>query len=247
MDSFDFVEPKPKRRLNFAAAFWNLLTLLVLLGVVVVVGFFAMIYINPYSALNPFPPPTPVVVQPLPTDVPTATLTSVPTATPTMIVPTDEATQEATSTSTPLATPTDFVLSTATPTETATQVPYGLQSGSPKYIDSTIFHPELGCNFLGIGGQAFGADGAPVLALRVEVTGTLDGESVYLLSLTGAATQYGSGGYEIYLSDEPVDSTGSLQIVLLDQEGQPLSEPIFFDTYADCEQNLVLLNFSQVE
>jgi hypothetical protein len=32
----------------------------------------------------------------------------------------------------------------------------------------------------------------------------------------------------------------------MDQEGKPLSEKIYFDTFADCEKALVLVNFNQV-
>jgi len=86
----------------------------------------------------------------------------------------------------------------------------------------------------------------PLAGLRVQVTGTLNGEPVDKLGLTGAATQYGPGAYyEIQLANAPVATDGALQIVLLNEAGQPLSSPVSFSTRAECNQNLVMLNFKQ--
>ncbi len=35
-------------------------------------------------------------------------------------------------------------------------------------------------------------------------------------------------------------------VQLLDQEGYALSPRVYFNTYADCEKNLILVNFKQV-
>jgi hypothetical protein len=35
-------------------------------------------------------------------------------------------------------------------------------------------------------------------------------------------------------------------VQLFDQSMAPLSERVFFDTYDDCSQNLILINFRQV-
>jgi hypothetical protein len=111
-------------------------------------------------------------------------------------------------------------------------------------LDSSVFHPELACNFMGVAGQAFGLDDAPITGLRVQVTGMLNGEPVDKIGLTGAATQYGSGAYyEIQLGATPVASENTLQIVLLNDQGQPVSTATAFTTYASCQQNLILINF----
>ena len=34
---------------------------------------------------------------------------------------------------------------------------------------------------------------------------------------------------------------------LLNQEGIPISDRIFFDTYAECNKNLIIINFKQVK
>lgn len=52
-------------------AFWNALSIIVFLAIIAVIAFFALIFINPYSALNPFPPPTLPASLNLPTFTPT--------------------------------------------------------------------------------------------------------------------------------------------------------------------------------
>jgi hypothetical protein len=102
---------------------------------------------------------------------------------------------------------------------------------------------------MGVGGQAIDLSGAPVLGLVVQLGGNLQGNLLDLLSLTGSAAQfgYGPGGYEFTLADEPITTDETLYVQLLDQAGQPLSDRVFFDTTDSCEQNLVLINFTQLK
>ena len=65
--------------------------------------------------------------------------------------------------------------------------------------------------------------------------------------MTGTAPEYGKGGYEFVLADQPIASTNTLWIQLLDQADLPLSDKIYFSTYDTCEQNLILINFQQVK
>ena len=123
---------------------------------------------------------------------------------------------------------------------------FQIQSGSPIALDSSIFYPELGCDFLGIHGQVFGLDFAPIANLRVRVTGTLSGQPIDAVGLTGAATQYGSGAYyEIRLGDTPIASSGELQIVVENDAGANVSTPVSFSTFDSCQQNLIQINFSE--
>jgi hypothetical protein len=103
---------------------------------------------------------------------------------------------------------------------------------------------------MGVAGQVIDVDGAPVLGLIIEVGGLLDGKRIgspTLLQATGLATAYGAAGYEVKLADEPIASVGTLWIQVLDQAGLPLSDKITFDTYDDCERNLVVIYFKQIE
>lgn len=221
MDEFDFKEDKPAGQpRKFGSALLNLGSLITLVATLCAGGYFTQIFLDPQSDLNPLPPYT---------SVPTlaATQTSIlPTAEPTLADVEPTATLE--------------------PTATVPVITYGIQEGSPAALDAAVFRPELACNFMGVFGQAFGLDGAPLTGLRVQVTGTLNGEPVDKLGLTGAASQYGSGAYyEIQLANAPVASDNSLSIVLLDESGQTLSNPVSFSTSSECQQNLILINFKQ--
>lgn len=98
------------------------------------------------------------------------------------------------------------------------------------------------------GGSNFDVNGDPVpsASVLVVVGGMPNGEAIELLSLSGAAPQYGISGYEVVLGDAPIASQGSLYIQLFDPQGQPLTDRIYFDTVGACEQNLILINFNAI-
>ncbi len=243
--------PPPKPKFNL----FDLLSVLLLIGLVVMLGVFALIFVNPYTPLNPFPPSSPPLPQLV--ELPTATATPIfpPTWTPTVtLAPT------ATLTPQPPATAAPAVIPGASPTpeggsqgpvETPTATP--VTSGSPYALrgevmafPSSAFNSDLGCNWAGVGGQVTDLQGSPVIGLTVQLGGGLNGASTYMLGLTGTAIQYGRAGYEFKLADQPVASKQSLWIQLLDQAGLALSDRIYFDTYNDCQKNLILINFKQV-
>jgi len=121
-------------------------------------------------------------------------------------------------------------------------LPYRLQPGTPRALANFI-QPDEGCNWMGVGGQAFDIHGQPVTLLVVEVGGTLAGADVFHLELTGSQTNLGPGGYLITLSNRPIASSGSMWILLYDLAGQPLSNKIYFSTAQDCESNFIIINF----
>ena len=143
----------------------------------------------------------------------------------------------------------------ASPQEESTGIPkilptpyiythYLFQSGSPTWVENFI-HPEAGCNWLGIGGQVFDLQGNTISNLLVKLTGTLNGEAVELIALTGGALNLGPGGYEFKLSDHPVASTETLWISVFDKDGIAISDPLAISTYDSCEQNFMIVNFSE--
>jgi hypothetical protein len=125
--------------------------------------------------------------------------------------------------------------------------PYEVQKGSPLAVQN-IYHPELECFWMGVGGQVLDMSGAPVVGLIVQLGGALPGVqlSLPMLSLTGVALNYGPSGYEFQLAGEPVASKKTLWLQLLDQAGLPVSDKVSFDTFKDCNRNLILINFKQV-
>ena len=171
----------------------------------------------------------------------TASATAGKTLTPS-ITPTRTKTTAPTKTLTPTKslTPTK----TLTPTQTATPMPYTLQVEAPVYIKNFV-HTDDGCDWLGVAGQVFDANGDPVLNLVLVATGTLNGKNLNLTAVTGIpeADVYGPGGYEIQLAGEALASNQSLTIQVYDLQGNALSEAFVFDTYADCTKNLTIINF----
>jgi hypothetical protein len=116
----------------------------------------------------------------------------------------------------------------------------------PSAIDASVLNPERGCNWMGIGGQVLDLQGRPLTGVTVQLGGTLEGRSITLNSLTGTARQYGEAGFEFTLSDLPIASNGTLWVRLADQASLPLSGRQSFDTYAECEKNLIIINFKQI-
>ena len=124
-------------------------------------------------------------------------------------------------------------------------IEFYLQPGTPSAIPN-FAHPESGCNWMGVGGQIFDYEGKPMVKLLVRLTGNLEGKNINYVALTGGAINLGSGGYEFKLADQPLDTKGGFQITILDERGEPISQPFSFDTYNDCNKNFTLINFTQV-
>jgi hypothetical protein len=144
------------------------------------------------------------------------------------------------------STPTPYLSPTPGPSPTKTKIVsdklYVLQDGTPRYMQN-FTQAAAGCNWMGVAGQAFGAGGAPMKNLVVVISGELNGEQVDAVGLTGLATAYGEGGFEIQVANKAVASKGALTIQLFDLAGAELSDPYPFDTTADCAGNLAIINF----
>jgi hypothetical protein len=224
---------------------WNLLTVLILVGAVCVLSLFLMIFINPQSALNPFPPPTVPVLMVLPTASPTSANQLPPTWTPTSVqLPTETPTPEPTNT--PTVTATFYVLPspTITPTPTATKPPEFLLSGGVQY-DRAGPTTGRGCDWMGVGGNVVDLDGNPVQGLTVLLGGEYETKAVNKTTLTGTNLDYGEGGYEFTIADDPGPSKETLYVQLFTPDGKTVSPQYFFRTYDDCKQNLIRLDFQQ--
>jgi hypothetical protein len=236
-------EPQPQNRKD---QFWNLMTVLVLVATVVMLGAFILIYRDPTSSINPFPPATMPVALILPTSTPT--IQSLP---PTW-------TAEPTGTALPSATPIPFsptptyiggelaITPTAAPEEKSAYA-FSLE-GEPSAVSASIFSVNRSqCNWMGVGGRVVDLQKRPVTGILIQLGGTVKGKVFNITSLTGTATNYGESGYEFTLSDtQPFTSKGMLWIRLMDQQRIPLSAEVHFDTQEDCSKNLIIINFKQV-
>ena len=243
-DVFDYYDENDERsaKQQRGALVWNILTVVVLLTALCLVGLFLMIFLNPQSSLNPYPPAALPTLIPTNTVTPTSSVLLPATWTPTPPPP---------PTSTPFPEPTYTLTPVGQqPTAETTRdpgedMPFVMQEGNPQYIPN-IYHPDAGCDWMGVGGQVIGLDGGAVLYLSIKLGGSLNGEAVEMVTISGTAPQYGQAGYEFKLGDEPLDSFQNLYVELLDQADLPLSEKYYFDTFDDCDKNLILINFKQI-
>jgi hypothetical protein len=85
-----------------------------------------------------------------------------------------------------------------------------------------------------------------VVGTLVRLKGTYNGKTIELTTLTGGSLWYGESGYEFKLGDKAISSSSSLAIQLNDQSFLPISDRVIFDTYATCDQNLIMINFKQI-
>jgi hypothetical protein len=147
----------------------------------------------------------------------------------------------------PGATITAASASTATATVTPTReiLPYQL-SGDPEVFSSDLLRPGLGCDWLVIAGQVWDLTGKEVPGMTLHLFGEIAGYSIDQTTVSGRAKVYGDSGYEFALENVVVDSDGTLFIQLLDTDGSALSAPYAIETFADCQKNLILINFKQV-
>ena len=227
----------------------DIFSIVLLLGAVCLGGYFMLVFINPYTALNPLPPATPVP----PVFIPTATITprqldALWTLTPT-IQPTITETPRPTFTPIPTNTPIVLFEPTATletPTLTVTATPGMPFEAEIQNIDSTIIHPDTGCNWLGLGGTIEDMDKSPLMGVVIRVQGSLLGSIVDMTTVSGVSPSFGKSGFELILGEAPIPSNETLYIRLFDQAGLPLSDKVYFSTSAECNENLVLIRFKKV-
>lgn len=123
---------------------------------------------------------------------------------------------------------------------------FTLQENNPITLPN-FTHPEAGCAWLGVAGQVFDSESHEILGLTIIIGSLLDEENYPVSAVTGEATAYGPGGYEIQISDAVFDSSEIHWIQVLDQDGKALTDRIFFNTFDDCQKNLILINFVPLE
>lgn len=276
------MKPNPQRKPASGGGLFMALSTLMLLGSCGVMALTVLVFVNPGmvpEALRPAPlgvSALPATLAPLPTSTtasgfPTLPATWTPTATPTesatptitasptvepsttpSVTPSPEFTP--TETGTPTLTPTLTPTPTATgPTPTRTNTPspfqYTLQNDRINYTQN-FARPTLGCNWQGIAGMAYDLNGRPVIGLLVQV----QGGGLDYSALTGTRPEYGSGGYELFITDRPQTTTNTYRVQLRNANGQPLSESIVVPTFENqqdangntvCSRQLALVYFVQ--
>jgi len=222
---------------------WDLLSILVLILTVCLVGYFAFIFISPNSQFNILPPGGSVFGP----QVPTSTVTPIQLEATWTPSPTLELTPSDTPrpTFTPFFTSTSFSLVPPTKTPKPTSTPRAPFGATSQQVESTIIHPDLACNWAGIGGTVVDANNSPVVGLVVVLRGMLEGSTVEQPTVSGINKEYGPSGFEFKIGDAPIASNKTLYVQLVDQQNIPLSDKIFVTTSADCAKNLVIVRFKR--
>jgi hypothetical protein len=225
---------------------WNILAIMMLLGTCCVSSYVLILLSNPHLPVNPFPPPL------TSTPIPTATFT--PHVFPATWTPT--ATYSAFPNVAPIASPTLQLVFTYThqptltpPPPTATVRPgtFFAVDGSFSAGPATSINPDVGCTWMGVGGVITDLAGNPAPGVTLLLDGMLGFDAYHQNTISGAAPQYGQGGYEFYLGGTLNASQATLSIQILADDGNPISEQIYFDTYSDCQRNLILIDFRQLQ
>jgi hypothetical protein len=222
-----------KRRFSYL----DVLTSALLYATMMIGGLYLFLFLEPQTAINPFPPPTMPVRAVLATNTPTpspATATPLPTPVPVVVV---------TDTGVP---PTAIVVapeSTAVPTTEPAAAPTGfafeLQEGSIGYT-TQFAYPDLDCAWMGIAGTVFDSEGNAAEDVIVHVEGP---DGFVIDAIAGTRPEFGPAGYEVTLANAPIDSDQVYVIQLLDVFGEPASDRYAVTTFNDCDRNLILVNF----
>jgi len=240
MSKYDYDDtPAPQK--GSRLAIWDVLSIFTLLLTLCVAAYFVAIYLRPDSAINPLNPHRNDYLLP-----PTPTITQIqllPTWTTTPINATETATLFPTFTLEPTSTLLSLITPSITPSPTKT--PKAPFSATVTYIDSTIIHPDAGCNWQGVGGTIVDANNADMLRITVRLVGFYNSKSKNELTVSSIAPAYGKSGYEFFLSTVPISSEGLLYIQILDQAGLPLSDNVYINTFNDCSKNLALVRFKK--
>jgi hypothetical protein len=239
-DDFDFDGTRSQRRAS-PAQVWDILSILVLILTACIAAYFVMIFLNPESQFNILPPggfgprvptttTTPIQLQPTWTASPTLQLTPSNTPRPTF---------------TPFFTNTPFSLVPPTKTPKPSSTPKAPFSATTQLVESTVIHPDLACNWAGIGGTVVDSNGSQIVGTVVVLRGTLNGSTIEQQTVTGINKEYGQSGFEFVLGNAPVATNKTLYVQLVDLQNIPLSDPVYITTSGDCSKNLVLVRFKK--
>jgi len=238
-DDFNF-DGEQSRPQGAPMQMWDILSILVLVLTACAGAYFVFIFLNPTSSYNILPPGgrgpqiptltvTPQQLQATWTPSPTLALTPSNTPRPTF---------------TPFFTSTPFSLVPPTKTSKPTSTPKAPFSATSSQVESTVIHPDLACNWAGIGGTVVDANNSPVIGTVVVLRGTLNGSTVEQQTVSGINKEYGPSGFEFVLGNAPVASN-TLYVQLVDLQNIPLSDKVPVETSSECNKNLVIVRFKK--
>jgi hypothetical protein len=239
-DDFNF-DGKPSRPQGAPMQMWDMLSILVLVITACIGAYFVFVYLNPTSGFNILPPggrgpqvPS-ATVTPLQLDAtwtPSPTLELTPSNTPRPSF-------------TPFFTNTPFSLVPPTKTPKPTNTPRAPFGATSSQVESSLIHPDLACNWAGIGGTVVDTNNSPVIGTVIVLRGTLNGNTIEQQTVSGINKEYGPSGFEFVLGNAPVASNKTLYVQLVDQANIPLSDKVEIVTSSECNKNLVIVRFKR--
>lgn len=147
--------------------------------------------------------------------------------------------------STPSKTP--LPTETVIPTKTATARAMAFVSQLVGTFPHTMFYSQYQCeDYLIIGGEVWDLRESPLKGLTVRLSGTYGGGSVDMSSKSGEINVFGQSAFGFILDNQQIKSN-SLSLQLFDENGQALSAKVNLSISGECDGNLVLVNFKQVQ
>ena len=169
---------------------------------------------------------------PAPSIAPSRTITPTIDRTPSR-TPTDTATPRDTPTRTP--TPTRLPL-----TPTATDSPWLFAADLTQQGEND--RNSMGCDWMGIGGQVYGLDGAPLASPLVVHVYSDDFDRRVT---SGTNSIFGAvSGWEMAVAPEPAPGIVYVQVETVNRT--PLSEPLLIRFDGSCDFNLAIVDFTQL-
>lgn len=219
---------------------FNVLSLVMLALTFILIIWYVLIALRPYSPLNPFPPQPGAFLIATPTPMSTPTRTPVPTWTPTntpTVTPTPPPTFTPTITPTPEpTTPPPTPKPTATPTPRVTRSPY------PFTYEITYETPYYGCAWTGVAGTVEDIDGNPLIGYPIHIWGGGIDTVVY----SGSKPLYGDSGWEQFFNNAPMEVRGVFRVQIHakdDPRHPPVSEEIVLNFPGYCSASLARITF----
>ena len=139
--------------------------------------------------------------------------------------------------------PTEVII----PTKTATPQAMAFVSQLVGTFPHTMFYSQYKCeDYLIIGGEIWDLRESPLKGLTVKLSGTYGGGSVDMSSQSGEISVFGQSAFGFILDNQQIKSN-SLFLQLFDEDGQALSAKVSLSISGECDGNLVLVNFKQVQ
>ncbi len=166
------------------------------------------------------------------------------------VTPVGIETQSATATQQVVLIPSDTPAPTITAPPTATSTPWSAAfviRGTPEAFPHTLLYDRYACEeYLFIGGEVWDLRESPLKGLIVKLTGSYGGGIVDLSSESGEVEIYGQSGYGFVIDNQQI-KTDTLYIQLFDEFGNPLSAKVRLSISGECDGNLLLVNYKQVQ